>query len=68
VSGKQVRYKNIFCPQKEEDLTSQIILVYFHLVYFPISVCNLLKYVPKTAMMGIVNYKLERAQKEAGMV
>ena len=34
VSGKQVRYRNILCPQKEEDLNSRVIQVYFRLVYF----------------------------------
>ena len=43
VSGKQARYRNIFCPQKEEDLTTQIIQVYFRLVYCHINACNLLK-------------------------
>lgn len=43
VSGKQVRYRNILRPQKEEVLTSQIIQVYFRLVYFHISACDLLK-------------------------
>jgi len=49
VSGKQVRYRNIFCPQKEEDLTTQIIQVYFRLVYFHISARNLLKNAVRTS-------------------
>jgi len=49
VSGKQVRHRNILCPQKEDDLTSQIIQVYFRLVYFHISACNLLKSAVRTS-------------------
>jgi hypothetical protein len=49
VSGKQVRYRNILCPQKEEDLTSQIIQVYFRLVYFHIYIYNLLKNAVRTS-------------------